>query len=117
MSCQGGGRVSSRSRIMSDLTVTRAVPNPAGKDRTPTHQVTNQQLNAEWMEFENTTRGTLSVQGVGLYDYTFDRGCEKTGEDLVMSFVGAVLPGHSVRVHSGSGIPYDEGSIRHLFAD
>jgi hypothetical protein len=102
---------------MPDLTVTRALPNPAGKDRTPNNQVTNQQLNGEWMEFANTTPYSIALQDFQLLHYTFDRGCQKTGEDLVMSFTGNLAAGHSVRVHSGSGTPYTESTIRHLFVN
>jgi len=38
---------------MASLYIIRGLPNPAGKDRTPRHQITNEQLNGEWVEFEN----------------------------------------------------------------
>src|SRR4051794_16883111 len=43
---------------MPELLITRAVPNPAGKDRTPANTVTNQQLNGEWIEFTNSSQRT-----------------------------------------------------------
>jgi hypothetical protein len=101
---------------MSELTITRALPNPAGKDRTPAHLVTNQQLNGEWMEFGNTSERVLQLEDVTLSDYTFDHGCQKTGEAVVMAFTGGLRPGYSVRVHTGTGTPADEGTIRHLYA-
>lgn len=101
---------------MLDLTITRAVPNPTGKDRTPANQVTNHQLNSEWMEFANTGQRDLPMEGVSLSDYTFDNGCRKTGEAIVMSFSGSLRSGQSVRVHTGTGAPSDEGTIRHLYA-
>src|SRR5438309_7571254 len=112
MSRQLGRPMSPGAPDMADLTVSRGLPNPAGKDRTPAHQVTNEQLNGEWMEFANTTQHAISLQSVQLLDYTFDRACQKTGEDVVMGFTGTVSAGHSVRVHSGSGTAYNEGTIR-----
>jgi len=102
---------------MSDLTITRALPNPAGKDRTPANTVTNQQLNGEWIEFANSSQRILPMDGVTLDHFTFTGTCTKTGEDRLMVFNGLLLPGNSVRVHTGSGAPWDEGSIRHLYAE
>jgi len=100
---------------MPQLTITRALPNPNGKDRTPGYQVTTQQLNGEWVEFANTAGQSLNLQGLTLYHYTFDRVCSKTGEDSLTSFTGTLNPGQSIRVHAGSGNGYWEGVVFHFF--
>jgi hypothetical protein len=100
---------------MSELVVTRALPNPAGKDRTA-GRATNEQLNNEWAEFANTAVQPRDLEGVALSHYTFSPICARTGEDRLMSFTGTLKPGHSVRVHTGSGEAWTEGTIRHLYA-
>lgn len=101
---------------MPDLTITRALPNPAGKDRTPANRVTNEQLNGEWLEFGNTSGKRLDINGVTLNHYTFDAQCQRTGEDVVLTFKNALEAGHSIRVHTGSGQVYSEGTLWHLYA-
>lgn len=100
---------------MTQLTVTRALPNPLGKDRTPSHQVTNQQLNGEWVEFANTSGGRLNLDGLALDHYTFNHACTKTGEDRATTFTGLLENGQSMRVHTGTGTTYVEGAIIHVF--
>jgi predicted extracellular nuclease len=106
----------SGEQIMSELTITRAVPNPAGKDRTASNMVRNEQLNNEWIEFANTSQRTLSLDGIALSHYTFEKSCSKTGEDGLAVFNGSLQAGYSIRVHTGTGTAWDEGSIRHLYA-
>ncbi|HZR22697.1 MAG TPA: lamin tail domain-containing protein [Vicinamibacterales bacterium] len=100
---------------MSDLTVMKGFPNPPSKDRTA-HRLTNEQLNNEWMEFANTSGRELSLNGVKLLDYTFNHACQKTSEKTVIEFVNNLAAGHSVRVHTGTGTAYTEGTVRHVFA-
>lgn len=98
------------------LYITRALPNPAGKDRPPLGGPSNTQLNGEWVEFKNVSAASYDLNGVRLMHYTFNWKCEQTGEDEAMSFSGGLDPGYSVRIHTGSGQAYWEGSVRHLFA-
>lgn len=100
---------------MPDLLVTRALPNPAGKDRVPGYLVDNDQLNGEWVEFRNTTQNMLTIDGVSIAHYTFNSYCRQTSEDVLTSFTGSMASGSSIRLHTGSGQSWDEGSIRHLY--
>lgn len=104
---------------MPDLTITKALPNPTGKDSSAGRPVSNQQLNGEWVEFANTNseRKNLTINGVSISHVTFNRNCQKTGEDQLTTFNGSIPYGHSIRLHTGEGTPYDEGTIRHLFLD
>jgi hypothetical protein len=101
---------------MPDLLITRAVPNPAGKDRLPPYGPTNEQLNKEWMEFRNASARNLRLDEVVLMHFSFDRYCSQTGVDDVMNFKGLLQPEHSVRVHTGDGETWQEGTIWHLYA-
>ena len=58
---------------MLRLAVTRALSNPVGRDRTPSHQVTAQQSNNEWVEFANTSRPGLNLHGLALDHYSFNQ--------------------------------------------
>jgi hypothetical protein len=100
---------------MPDLVVTRALPNPPGKDRRPTSGPTNDQLNNEWVEFANAAGRELLIDGVTISHHTFDRSCNDTGEDQLTTFNGILGSGQSVRLHTGSGTPWNEGVIRHLY--
>lgn len=101
---------------MPDLLIARALPNPAGKDRTPANQVTNAQLNNEWLEFRNETAKRLDIEDVTLHHTTFNNRCEPTGENLLMRFTGVLGVGQSLRIHTGAGTSWDEGTTRHLYA-
>ena len=101
---------------MPDLVVTRGLPNPAGKDRLSPYAPSDEQLNGEWIEFANPGDAAVPLTDVSINHYTFDRGCTKTGEDRLMTFAGALAVGRSVRIHTGRGEPWDEGTIRHLYA-
>jgi hypothetical protein len=100
---------------MPDLLITRALPNPAGKDRTPAHLVTNDQLNGEWIEFANMADHDLVIDGVRISDYTFNNYCHTTGERQLTTFTGSMPCGSSIRLHTGYGEPWNEGVIRHLY--
>ena len=88
---------------MPDLYITQALPNPAGKDRPPHGAPTNTQLNGEWLEFANTAGKELSLDGVQLLHQTFDRHCQRTGQEVVTTFNGALDAGRSIRLHTGTG--------------
>jgi len=95
--------------------VTRALPNPYGKDRSPSYGAPNQQLNGEWIEFANATRQILSLDGLTMSHYTFNFRCEQSGEDVLTSFSGQLGVGKSIRVHTGTGNGYWEGDVFHFF--
>lgn len=100
---------------MPDLLVTRALPNPAGKDRSGGH-APNEQLNGEWVQFLNTTQGNLSLDGLALDHVTFNQYCQQTGAETLVTFTGSLGPGRSIRVHTGVGNGYWEGDVYHFFA-
>lgn len=100
---------------MSDLVITRALPNPMGKDRTPAHLVTNEQLNGEWIEFTNDGGRRLSIDGCSIHHKTFTSACVNTGSDQVTTFKGVMEIGESIRLHTGTGEPWNEGSLWHLY--
>lgn len=102
---------------MPDLLITRALPNPEGKDRTPANQVTNDQLNAEWVEFRNDSGRDLRVEGVTLHHYTFNDRCAKTGEGRLYGFGNGLAANHAIRVHSGAGITWLEVLTWHVYLD
>src|SRR3990170_1123050 len=76
---------------MPDLPVTRALPNPVGKDLLG-GWATNEQLNGEWVEFHNVSQRLLSLEGVAILHYTFSRNCEKTGEERLRPSVANLEP-------------------------
>jgi hypothetical protein len=100
---------------MGSLVIVRALPNPVGRDRTPTNSVTNSQLNEEWVEFSNTAIGPVSLDGVRIAHYTFDSRCTKSGESDLMSFQGSLGSNFSIRLHTGAGTPWNDRTVRHLF--
>lgn len=98
---------------MSDLFISFALPNPAGKDRTPSHQVTNGQLNGEWIEF--AAARNVSIQGVVICHQTYDAQCRTTGEDQLTSFRGSLTAGQSIRIHTGPGSETWIGNVLHTY--
>lgn len=103
---------------MADLEITRLLPNPAGKDRTPTNQVTNDQLNGEWVEFRNESGRDLRIDGVSITHRTFNNRCEAQSDDTLTTFNGVMPTGHSIRLHTGRGQAVDDyrdPTLRHLF--
>lgn len=99
---------------MSNVLVTFAHPNPAGKDRSASG-VTNNQLNGEWVEFRNTSYQTLSLSGLTLVHQTYNQSCQRTGYDVLTPFSGTLGVGQSIRVHTGTCQGYQDGNITHLF--
>jgi hypothetical protein len=100
---------------MPDLYITRAIPNPAGKDRPPHGGPTNAQLNGEWLEFQNASGKNLDLAGVDLLHQTFGTRCQRTGQETVTSFTGTLNAGSSIRVHTGRGEGAWEGSLFHFY--
>lgn len=101
---------------MPTLYVTKAHPNPAGKDKARWDPPTNEKLNDEWVEFANITSSKVSLGNVTLQHRTYDSQCNLTGEDMVTDFRGDLEPGGSVRVHTGSGQSYFDGVVHHVYA-
>jgi hypothetical protein len=102
---------------MGDLFLTRAKPNPLGKDRFM-HRAPNILLNEEWVEFVNLRDVPLNLGGVSVWHETYD-GLYRTGEQEIAIFVqGVVLqPGWTLRLHTGCGTPYNEGVVHHSYLD
>jgi hypothetical protein len=98
------------------LYVTKAHPNPIGKDRLSYQAPSNEKLNEEWVEFTNTSNQAVDLQGTAVQHRTFNQRCDKTGYDELMSFKGQLQPVNSVRVHTGSGTPWQEGAVWHFYA-
>jgi Lamin Tail Domain len=102
---------------MPELTVTRALPNPPGKDHAAGRMPTNDKLNEEWVEFRNGTDRRLLLDGCSILHYTFNASCVKQDEDRLMTLGGTLGPGAVARVHSGTGTDYVEGgNVLHLYA-
>lgn len=99
------------------LYVTKAHPNPAGKDKSRLQPPDNEKLNEEWIEFTNNGTQTEDMTGVSLHDRTYDDRCNSTGERKLQTYRGSLAPGHSLRIHSGSGTAIDSGALRHLYLD
>lgn len=96
--------------------ITQAHPNPVGKDK-PAHQgATNDKLNQEWVEFKNIKTADAPLEQLSLRHRTFDSRCQATGTDLLMTLKGILKSGYSIRVHTGSGTAYQDGTLWHLFA-
>jgi len=102
---------------MTDLLITRALPNPLGKDRFDNF-APNILLNQEWVEFVNRRDIPLRLTGVSVWHETFD-GLERTGEQELAAFCDHVvlLAGWTLRLHTGRGTPYNEGTVHHSFLD
>lgn len=99
---------------MPNLLVNYAHPNPAGKDRSSSG-TTNSQLNGEWVEFRNNINQPVSMDGVTLVHQTYNQNCQQTGSDVLMAFRGTLVVGQSIRVHTGTGQVYQDGTVTHLF--
>lgn len=110
---------------MPDLTVYRAKPNPAGKDKLGKLSP-NSQLNGEWVDIFNPTDKTFSMQGVKLYDHIFSPYmCKDEGHRSFFTFGNFSFPPKKVvRIHSGKSVPVNnlpsvdrEGADYHGFTN
>ncbi len=99
---------------MSNLLVSYALPNPAGKDRSSSG-ISNNQLNGEWVEFKNNIGQSVSLSGVSLLHQTYNQSCQRTGYDSLINFTGSLAPGQSIRLHTGTGQTFQDGNVFHLF--
>jgi hypothetical protein len=100
---------------MASLYVTRAHPNPIGKDKLRWDPPSNEKLNEEWVEFRNITVSKLQLAGVSLHDNTYDSNCSSTGERQLTPFTGELESGGSVCVHTGAGQNSFDGDVHHLY--
>jgi hypothetical protein len=100
---------------MPDLLVTQALPNPAGKDRPKGHVPSNDQINGEWIEFQNVSDGDVSLKDVYLTNIMFDQPCQSLGERRLINFAGILASGQAFRVHTGSGTEWQEGPLTHVY--
>lgn len=89
---------------MASLLITKAKPNPAGKDRIGRTLTPSTQLAAEWIDFQNVGGNSIRLDGTALYHWAYTYGTQ--GEwRLVTNLYGVLKPGEIVRVHSGTEIP------------
>lgn len=99
---------------MPDLYITRAQPNPKGRDRTSRTTVQNAQLNEEWVEFR--VDNTRNLTGDEIIHRTYDSACRMTGSESLYRFGSvSVTPGKTVRVHTGSGTDGWAGNTYHAY--
>lgn len=104
-----------------NLTVTKAKPNPSGKDRigrTLTHPT---QLAGEWVDIKNTGTLAVSLANLELYHIAYT-GPTTWDWNCVMTFSGGLPAGRTLRIHSGDPIPETQmnpvdriGADYHLF--
>jgi hypothetical protein len=100
--------------------VARIKPNPTGKDRNRHSGASAAQLGAEWVDIQNTTRSSVSLDNIELYHLAYSGRDSKPAK--VMGFSGALGAGQVVRVHSGQVRPISvlrpedlNGADHHLF--
>jgi hypothetical protein len=98
---------------MSVLYITKAQPNPPGRDHVSYGWATNAQLNEEWVEFR--AEDDRNLNGDVLTHLTFDSNCRVSGSDQLMTFSGVLKRGQSIRVHTGTGTAYLAGSTYHMY--
>jgi hypothetical protein len=107
--------------IMTQLTITQAKPNPAGKDRLG-NLVPSSQLAGEWVDFKNTGDESYHLNNIELQHVAYTPSYPNGVWDKVMGFSGNLGVGQVVRVHSGGEIPLESlapedfiGANHHLF--
>ncbi|MCW2986939.1 MAG: hypothetical protein JWR63_4509 [Conexibacter sp.] len=100
---------------MSTLYIVQAQPNPPGKDALRPGQATDRQLNDEWIEIQ-AVNGTRHLAGDEISQLTFTGVCVVTGAEVVISFSEGVLhQGQRLRLHTGRGTNYWDGSTFHMY--
>lgn len=88
---------------MASLLITKAKPNPAGKDRIGRTLTPQTQLAAEWVDFQNISGTSIRLDGTALYHVAYISGT-KWEWRLVTNLYGVLKVGEIVRVHSGTPI-------------
>lgn len=106
---------------MASLRITRAKPNPTGKDRIGPY-TPPAQLAAEWVDFFNDGDRIYPLDGVSLQHIAYQPGCSNGQWAYIMGFTGRLQPGEIVRVHSGGPISLSQmhpedvaGAHHHMF--
>jgi len=100
---------------MSDLVIVAAQPNPPGRDRAARGSSQNRILNEEWIEIRAAT--ARSLIGDEVWHRTHTSSCVPNGVARYYKFGSLFLSaGQSVRVHTGVGQAFWEGSTHHVFA-
>ncbi len=103
------------------LLITKAKPNPSGRDRIGRTLTPVAQLAGEWVDIQNTGNAPINLTGVELYHWAY---LAQGGEwELVTGFSGVLGAGLIVRVHSGNPIPLAQmhhedqvGANYHMFS-
>jgi hypothetical protein len=100
---------------MPALYITRAQPNPRGRDTASQGQALNSKLNEEWVEFR--ADASRNLIGDSLSHLTFSTyGCSPTGRDELVKFGSLqVDAGDLVMVHTGSGTSGWVGRTYHVY--
>ncbi len=111
---------------MPNLTVTRAKPNPAGRDRANGRPIVSQLL-GEWVDLTNTASTAINLGGAGLTHRTYDaQGRLEPNSTIYWQGSAAIVlqPGQVLRVHTGResdrGVMNYEDSVGahyHAFAE
>ncbi|MBA4072791.1 MAG: hypothetical protein C0497_13285 [Gemmatimonas sp.] len=95
--------------------VSAAQPNPPGKDRATTLLGQTTELNDEWVEL--LAQSDVNVRGLKVLHREFGASCVPLRTGLYFEFGDWFLPaGCSVRIHTGHGSAYWEGTRAHVFA-
>lgn len=87
---------------MTNITIVRAKPNPAGRDAYQ-HRPLPQQLQGEWIDLQNTAGKALNLTGVFVHHRAFEQGCSNPKFALYWQApAGTILPANAIlRVHTG----------------
>jgi len=107
---------------MLRLYITKAKPNPAGKDRSGGN-ISSQQLAGEWVDFQNTGDQPYLLDNVHLQHIAYTAQYPVNGQwEEACDFSGTLPVGEIVRVHSGGSTPLDQlriedrlGAHHHVF--
>lgn len=96
------------------LYITRAQPNPPGRDTTRHGMALNSTLNEEWIEFR--AEADRNLVGDQLLHRTFTSGCSPLGTELLHRFPSLqVQRGQAVRVHTGRGLDGWADGVLHIY--
>lgn len=86
------------------LLITKAKPNPYGKDRVGRTLTPEAQLAGEWIDFKNISSAPVNLGNIRLYHKAYLNGGDWEWE-LVTDFTGVLPVGEIIRVHSGGFLP------------
>lgn len=88
------------------LRITKAKPNPLGKDKVLGLLLANKKLGAEWVDIKNIGSAAVSLRDIQIYHiaYKNDKTEWEIAKDFSNLLLNLILPAGSVmRIHSGSG--------------